>query len=276
MNQDWFPLLCGIAAVVAAVSAVAWSVLGAGRRGPVPEDRVGLLLERRGSGRHKGATSRWPRFRDGVPVSSLVYRRPTAIVAGAGVALVAGTVLGGFLGAAVSLAVCLWQRRSPGAAAAREAPGARAEAVRVRGQLPAAADLLAACMDAGAGLCEATEAVGRSVGDPLGGMLLRVAAELRLGADPARSWARFGTEPGAAALGRCLERACRSGASPVRQVDALAEDCRATEARAGQARARRAGILATAPLGLCFLPAFLLVGVAPMVIGIARTILAPV
>jgi hypothetical protein len=33
-------------------------------------------------------------------------------------------------------------------------------------------------------------------------------------------------------------------------------------------------VLATAPLGLCFLPAFLLVGVAPVVMGLAGTILA--
>jgi len=72
-----------------------------------------------------------------------------------------------------------------------------------------------------------------------------------------------------------MERACRSGAPPVRQVAALAAECRAAEVRAKQARARRAGVLATAPLGLCFLPAFLLVGVVPLVIGMARTILAP-
>ncbi len=40
-----------------------------------------------------------------------------------------------------------------------------------------------------------------------------------------------------------------------------------------EARAQRAGVLITAPLGLCFLPAFLVLGVAPVVIGLAGEVL---
>jgi hypothetical protein len=36
---------------------------------------------------------------------------------------------------------------------------------------------------------------------------------------------------------------------------------------------RRAGVLAAAPLGLCFLPAFVLVGVVPVVTGLAGSFL---
>jgi pilus assembly protein TadC len=48
----------------------------------------------------------------------------------------------------------------------------------------------------------------------------------------------------------------------------------ATEVRAGarercEARAQRAGVLIAAPLGLCFLPAFLALGVVPVLIGLA-------
>ncbi|MZE78830.1 type II secretion protein F, partial [Streptomyces sp. SID5475] len=35
-----------------------------------------------------------------------------------------------------------------------------------------------------------------------------------------------------------------------------------------------AAVLATAPLGLCFLPAFLTVGVAPVLIGLAGDLLS--
>jgi pilus assembly protein TadC len=39
-------------------------------------------------------------------------------------------------------------------------------------------------------------------------------------------------------------------------------------------RARRAGVQAVGPLAACFLPAFVLVGVLPVVVGVARSLLA--
>jgi pilus assembly protein TadC len=129
---------------------------------------------------------------------------------------------------------------------------------------------MAACLASGAGPREAADAVGRSLSGPLGEALTRIAAELRLGGDPARCWGRFGPYD----LGRCMERACTTGVPPVDEVSRLAASYRTERGRVALARARRAGVLATAPLGLCFLPAFLLVGVAPVVMGLAGTILA--
>ncbi|MFE9251025.1 type II secretion system F family protein [Streptomyces sp. NPDC007088] len=140
-------------------------------------------------------------------------------------------------------------------------------------QVPLAADLLAACVAAGAGPVEAAEAVGDSLGGPVGTRLAQVAAEIRLGGDPARAWAGFGALPGAGGLARLLERATASGAPAAEPVTRLAADCRARWNRAATARARRAAVLVTAPLGLCFLPAFLVVGVAPVLIGLAGALL---
>ncbi|MEU7037237.1 type II secretion system F family protein [Streptomyces sp. NPDC046237] len=140
-------------------------------------------------------------------------------------------------------------------------------------QLPLAADLLAACASAGAGPGEAAEAVGRSLGGPVGERLTRTAAELRLGGEPADVWRRFGAIPGAESLARCLERAGSSGAPAAEAVSRHAADLRADRARKAAARAQRAQVLITAPVGLCFLPAFLAVGVAPVVIGLATGLL---
>jgi pilus assembly protein TadC len=52
-------------------------------------------------------------------------------------------------------------------------------------------------------------------------------------------------------------------------VGRLAADARADRARAATARARRAAVAVTAPVGLCFLPAFIAIGVLPVVIGLA-------
>jgi pilus assembly protein TadC len=148
-----------------------------------------------------------------------------------------------------------------------------AEARAGRAQLPLAADLLAACLAAGSSPERAAEAVGHALGGPLGDRMVRAATELRLGGEPAVVWQRFGRLPGSAGLARCLERAGTSGVPAVRSVTRLAAELRADRARDGAARARRAAVLVTGPLGLCFLPAFLAVGVAPVVIGLAGSLL---
>ncbi|MEV7276858.1 type II secretion system F family protein [Streptomyces sp. NPDC093111] len=156
---------------------------------------------------------------------------------------------------------------------ARRASGTAPDDQEIIRQLPLAADLLAACASAGAGPGESAEAVGRSLGGPVGERLIRTAAELRLGGEPAEVWRRFGAIPGAEGLARCLERAASSGAPAADAVARHAESLRAARARAAAARAQRAQVLITAPVGLCFLPAFLAVGVAPVVIGLATGLL---
>jgi pilus assembly protein TadC len=115
--------------------------------------------------------------------------------------------------------------------------------------------------------------VGSSLGGPVGHRLTRAAAELRLGTEPAEAWGRLGTFPGARGLAVCLERAQASGVPAVEPMTRLAAQWRAEQARDGTARARRAGVLATAPLGLCFLPAFLAVGVTPVLLGLAARLM---
>jgi pilus assembly protein TadC len=75
--------------------------------------------------------------------------------------------------------------------------------------------------------------------------------------------------PGAGALARLLERADESGLPAAGPVARLASDARAERARAATTRARRAAVMISAPVGLCFLPAFIAVGVLPVVIGLA-------
>ncbi|WP_446042325.1 type II secretion system F family protein [Streptomyces sp. SID1121] len=193
---------------------------------------------------------------------------PVFAAAVTGCVLVGG-VTGCIVGCAGAYGVWRWLRsRAPDDAAVA---ADEAEAVR---QLPLAADLLAACIAAGAGPREAAEAVGESLGGPVGDRLARTAAELRLGGEPAAVWGRFGAIPGAVGLARCLERAGVSGAPAAEPVARLAEGLRAERARTAVARAQRAQVLITAPVGLCFLPAFLAVGVAPVVIGLAGGLLS--
>ncbi|WP_055710360.1 type II secretion system F family protein, partial [Streptomyces puniciscabiei] len=187
---------------------------------------------------------------------------PAGAVGGAW--LLVGGVTGGVLGLGAGLVLWWWRGRQ--LAAGRAEPVDTAAATR---QLPLAADLLAACIAAGAGPVIAAQAVGEALDGPVGQALARGAAEVRLGGEPADAWRGLAELPGAAALARLLERADESGLPAAEPAARLASDARAQWARTATARARRAAVLISAPVGLCFLPAFIAVGVLPVVIGLA-------
>ncbi|MFC6064743.1 type II secretion system F family protein [Streptomyces ochraceiscleroticus] len=189
-----------------------------------------------------------------------------AAAAGVGLALVGG-VLGAVLGA-VAASATRGRRRQ-----VRARSAAQAAEVAVREQLATAADLLAGCLAAGASPGEAAAAVGESLRGPVGERLRHTAAELRLGGEADASWGRFAELPGARELGRCLARAGTSGVPAVESVSRIAADLRSEWGRAATEAARKAGVLVTLPLAVCFLPAFLTIGVAPVLVGLAQDLL---
>lgn len=182
------------------------------------------------------------------------------------VGLAAGTLLGGggiglLMGAGVGIGTERLLRRTP---AATGGPGA------VREDLPVACDLLAVCLGAGTPTAAAVAAVGTAVPGALGNWLTEVGARYRLGASPRAAWAD--APPGTDGLGRVLIRAGESGSTVVPALHRLAADVSAARREAVEASVRRAGVWILAPLGLCFLPAFLCLGVLPLVLGIAADV----
>ncbi|WP_205614168.1 type II secretion system F family protein [Streptomyces dangxiongensis] len=197
-----------------------------------------------------------------IPLAASRWLPPAGAACGAWVLV--GGVTGVLLG--LGLGVVLWRWRDRQAATGRDEVVDTAGAAR---RLPLAADLLAACIAAGAGPVIAAQAVGEALGGPVGQALARGAAEVRLGGEPADAWRSLAALPGAGALARLLERADESGLPAAGPVARLASDARADWGRIATARARRAAVLISAPVGLCFLPAFIAVGVLPVVIGLA-------
>jgi type II secretion system (T2SS) protein F len=169
----------------------------------------------------------------------------------------------------------------------RDRAVARRSASLCAAQLPRAADLIAACLDAGAAPADALDIVRAQVGDPLATRLAPAAGALRAGADPmlayggghvdGTSWGRSrqarDLDDPARRLVRALARAMDSGAPVASTVAAVADDQRRQQRWAAEASARRAGVLAVGPLVACFLPAFVLLGVVPVVLGIAGDVL---
>lgn len=135
--------------------------------------------------------------------------------------------------------------------------------------LAATWDLFAACLRAGLPVPTAISAVVAGVTGPEADALRATAGLLSLGAGPAEAWAPARAGPGTAELARAAQRTARSGSALAVVAEELAVQLRTSLADRAEAKAQRAGVLIAGPLALCFLPAFLCLGVVPVVIGLA-------
>ncbi|MBV2366790.1 type II secretion system F family protein [Streptomonospora nanhaiensis] len=236
-------------AVVVLGTAAATLLTGSAR--PWARRRVRALLpsrtpprRRRGGARLRRAVLLW-----GVPA---VPALTLLVVVGPLSAVVAGLPIG---------AALRWRlARGDGAAggAARSVAG-----------LPIAVDLLVAGLRAGGTMADVLAAVADAVGDgPAGRAFGQVAEQVRLGAEPGAAWGGTAHPPEFAAVGRALARAARTGAPVADILERQAAEIRAALRSRAQASTQRLGVLAVIPLGLCFLPAFVLIGVVPLAAGL--------
>jgi pilus assembly protein TadC len=184
-------------------------------------------------------------------------------VAGVVVAGLVGTWWGVPVGVAVAVVAERVLRR-------REPARVRQERLAAGADLPLGADLLSAALRAGAPPDRAAAAVAEALGGPLGERLRRTARSLRLGAEPAEAWAHLAGIDGADRLVAAAVRSSASGGALARALGRIAGDLRADRVVAAEAAAQRAGVLIVLPLGVCFLPAFVAVGLVPVIVAILR------
>ncbi len=193
--------------------------------------------------------------------------RPSiAVAAGAGVVVLIGRWWGVPVGIAAGLGAARYLR-------GREPVEVRAAKLRAVADLPLCADLLAAVLRAGAPVDRAAFAVADALGGPLGERLERTARSLRLGAGPAEAWAHLSDVTGAERLVAAAIRSSASGGALAGALTRLTDDLRADRGVAAEAAAQRAGVLIVLPLGLCFLPAFVLAGLVPVLVAVLGDVL---
>jgi Flp pilus assembly protein TadB len=187
------------------------------------------------------------------------------VVTAAAIGLLVAAVLGGgagVLAGAVAAAVTFAGIRRLARGVGRER---QADSLR----LAACWDLLAACLYAGLPVPVAVHAIAAELPSGPADVLRHVARLLALGADPVEAWASALEHPDIAALARAARRTARSGTALAAMSSALADEVRAGVQDSAEARAQRAAVLIAGPLGLCFLPGFLCLGVLPVVVGLA-------
>ncbi|HET7666830.1 MAG TPA: type II secretion system F family protein [Mycobacterium sp.] len=136
-------------------------------------------------------------------------------------------------------------------------------------------DVLAACLRSGMAVSAAASATAPSAPTPLALVLNRAADLLALGAEPATAWTNPLGSPNSHVDGllRLARRSASSGAALAHGVTELADQSRHDAAAAATAAAGRASVLIAGPLGLCYLPAFVCLGVVPVVAGLAGDVL---
>jgi len=186
--------------------------------------------------------------------------KPPPQLLAAATGLLVAVAAGPLVGIAVAVAVWWFLRR------ARRPP--KADPMTVA----ATWDLLAACLRAGLPVPTAMSVVAGELPAEAARALRSSAELLALGADPATAWEPATSCPDIAPLARGARRTAQSGTALADLVTDLAAAVRTAAADNAESTAQRAGVLITAPLGLCFLPAFVCLGVAPVIAGLAEQI----
>jgi pilus assembly protein TadC len=197
--------------------------------------------------------------------SMLAVRAAGAAGLGLLVGAATGAVMAGVLAAGIGLALPTVVSRL----------GTRSSGADDPVELAAAWAQLAVCLKAGLPVAAAVVAAADQLDGGTGHTLRRVAGLLELGSDPAQAWQAAEDDPAVAAFARAAGRSAATGAALARSARVESARVRDTLTDAAEARAQRAGVLIAAPLGLCFLPAFLVLGVVPIVIGLAGEVLVP-
>lgn len=191
------------------------------------------------------------------------------VVAAAGVGTTLWVVVGGLAGTVAGVV---------GAALAYRFTAARPSRATVRAEqaaredLPHLTALLASCLRSGADPVAALGECARALPGPAADRLAGTLATAGLGA-PLAAWRELSSDPALGRLGRVLARAHTTGAPVADAVDRLADDLCALAHADAEDRARRVGVRAAVPLGLCLLPAFMVLGIVPVVASVLGAVL---
>ena len=253
MSVSWYGVACALSTAAA---------IGLVMR-PPPQLRMADHL----------ATPRLPRLlhRSTPPATSLGVRLATATAAGTATALVLVPRWGwpSWLAAAlVGVVAAEVLARLPSRADRR-----REQELIL--QTPQALDLLAAALTAGLPLRLATRSVVRCCPGPVSDAWAGVLDQIDLGVGEVEAWRGLRRHPQLGAVAADLARSVESGTMLGATLAVHAEEARALRTATVEIAAREVGVRSVMPLMLCFIPAFLLLGIVPTLVSAVLAALAP-
>ena len=149
-----------------------------------------------------------------------------------------------------------------------ETPAQRDRRTRLRAELPHVVGLLGAAVRGGLPPADALTLVCAALPGPVADSLAVLPPRIALGVDPVEVWRSVEADAALAPLGRTLARSARTGEPVAEALDRLGAELAARARGETEEAARRVGVRAALPLGLCLLPSFLLLGIVPVVAGL--------
>ncbi|MGV1037232.1 MAG: type II secretion system F family protein [Candidatus Nanopelagicales bacterium] len=171
-------------------------------------------------------------------------------------------LVGGLMGIVLAGAILVV---GPRMLAAVEPRSVRTRRQALESAAPMVADLMAACLSSGASAGAATRTVSQALDGPASDVLAKCVTHIDLGADPTQTWSSMTAGTALGPIARAVVRSAQSGAPLADVLVRVADDLRSARKSTLETAARSAGIKAVGPLGLCFLPAFMLLGIVPLV-----------
>ena len=132
--------------------------------------------------------------------------------------------------------------------------------------IPTIVELIGTALSAGASVPRALQATGAAIRGPDGVGLQHVAAALGLGAPWAEAWALAPAR--LHQVSAALHGAWQDGAAPTEALRVASEDIRRSQQEASAQAVGALGVKLVLPLGLCFLPAFVLMGLVPVLLAL--------
>ena len=134
--------------------------------------------------------------------------------------------------------------------------------------VPVVLELLSAALKTGAGVPRALDAVAAAIGGDDSAELCQVANALRLGASWTSAWSVVSSR--LVLVGQALRPAWDNGAPPIESLSTAGVEYNRRLRDAGRQAAGRLGVRLVLPLGTCYLPAFVLIGLAPVLIALGE------
>ena len=165
---------------------------------------------------------------------------------------------------AAALAVAAWPQPQPWNRPFGRQTAHPREPLRVAYAL----NLLSLVLASGAPVADAVDAVARAGRGEDADGLGKVAAALRWGVGPEHAWPLVSEHWRPAQNAFAIS--ARAGAAPSTLLRQAATDLREREKQRVATAGAKAGVRIVLPLGLCFLPAFILMTIVPLVLGLVR------
>lgn len=150
----------------------------------------------------------------------------------------------------------------------------RHDGAAVQEELADTVELLAVCLSSGAPMRHALEVVTGVAGVATATSLSKVLGLLTMGIPEQQAWQELVEHDAWGPVARDVARSAKSGTSLVEVLQAHSDEARLVAEEVALQRARTAGVRSVVPLVACFLPAFVLVGVVPIIAGLLKGLLS--